>query len=95
MSKNIFSIFLLVVFVNFIVAPTIISLVDSATDVSSVFSVNEEEKKENKEDDTKNKVFHSEENEGSVLKFSKLQKHLYRILISKYFPKLLLQPPQL
>lgn len=46
MLKNIFSIILLIVFANFIVAPTIISMVDNTADVYMLFSLSEEEKKE-------------------------------------------------
>ena len=42
MLKKSLSIILLIVFVNFILTPTIISLLDSSNDISSVFSLNED-----------------------------------------------------
>ena len=47
MSKKIVSIFLSVIFLLFIVTPTIIVLVDDTIDVSIAFSASEEEEKGN------------------------------------------------
>ena len=49
MLKNILSIILLVVFTNFIVVPTAISLVENTVNISQVFDLGEEEKKESLE----------------------------------------------
>jgi hypothetical protein len=43
MSKNIVSILLLLIFMAFITAPTIISMVDDSIDTSMFYSLNEEE----------------------------------------------------
>ncbi len=45
MSRNISSIFLTLIFVAFISAPTIISMVDDSIDTSIFYSVTEEEEK--------------------------------------------------
>ncbi|MBJ2174045.1 hypothetical protein JBL43_07345 [Aureibaculum sp. A20] len=95
MLKKSLSIILLVVFVNFILTPTIISLLDSSNDISSVFSLNEEEKKENElEKDIKIKIFQNENNEDFISEFALLSNQRYGELSSNYFPKLLLPPPE-
>ncbi|MCK0130335.1 hypothetical protein MWU59_02370 [Flavobacteriaceae bacterium F08102] len=59
MLKNSFAIFLFLVFANFIVTPTIVSMVDTSADISMVFNVNEEEHKQNElEKDEMVKLFH-------------------------------------
>jgi len=47
MSKKLVSIFLSVIFLLFIVTPTIIIMVDDSIDISIVFSTSEEEEKGN------------------------------------------------
>jgi len=47
MSKKIVSIFLSVIFLLFIVTPTIIIMVDDTIDISMAFSTSEEEEQEN------------------------------------------------
>ena len=89
MLKKSLSIILLVVFVNFILTPTIISLLDSSNDISSVFSLNEEEKKESEvEKDIKTKIFQNEDNNDSIMEFTILPIGSYGELSSNFFPKL-------
>jgi len=44
MQKNISSIFLTLIFVAFIMAPTIIRLIDDSVDISIIYTTSEEEK---------------------------------------------------
>ena len=44
MVKKIVTIFFLLVFVNFILAPTFIKLIDNSVDISEVYNIPEEEK---------------------------------------------------
>ncbi|QCX40852.1 hypothetical protein FF125_21280 [Aureibaculum algae] len=95
MLKKSLSIILLIVFVNFILTPTIISLLDSSNDISSVFSLNEEEKKGSEvEKDVKIKIFQNEDNEDSIIEFALLLNQRYGELSSNFFPKLHLPPPE-
>lgn len=96
MLKNILSIILLIVFANFIVAPTVISLVDEAADVSSVFSLNEEENKEKEsEKDKEIKLLGSESPYNSFKGISIKTIKLYKKNYSKHYLKLHLPPPEL
>ncbi|WP_237275798.1 hypothetical protein [Tenacibaculum ovolyticum] len=49
MSKKVKAIFFSIAFLLFITAPTIITVVDSTIDVSVIFSISEEEEKNNEE----------------------------------------------
>ncbi|MDY7394620.1 hypothetical protein UMM65_05160 [Aureibaculum sp. 2210JD6-5] len=95
MLKNILSIILLVVFANFIIAPTVISLVDDATDISLVFNLNEEENKEKEsEKDKEIKLFQIENLNHSFRDFSGKLYELYKANYSKHYLKLHLPPPE-
>ena len=96
MIKNILSIILLVVFVNFIVAPTIISLADENADISLVFNVNEEENKEKEsEKDVEIKLLQTESLQKSFTGFSVSNNKLYKENYPKHFMKLHSPPPEL
>ncbi len=96
MLKNIFSIVLLIVFTNSIVAPTIISLVDDTADVSLVFNLNEEENKEKEsEKDIEIKLLQLENSSDSFMGYSVEISNLYEKNYTKYYLKLHLPPPEL
>jgi len=96
MVKNGFAIFLFVVFANFIVAPTVISIVDANADVSMVFNVNEEEHKENEfEKDELLKILHLEIIDVSLLDVSNMNNEHFHHLYSTHYQKLHLPPPEL
>ncbi|MET2986379.1 hypothetical protein [Aureibaculum conchae] len=95
MLKNILSIILLLVFANFIVAPSIISMTDNDIDVSMVFSLNEEEKKEKEsEKDTEIKLLHIENPFSSFMEVSVKIIKLCNENYSKHYLKLHLPPPE-
>jgi len=95
MLKKLLSIILLVVFVNFIVAPTVISLVDNDIDVSMVFNLNEEEKKENESEKDQEIKLHQVENlSDSLIEVSgKIVNCCYKNY-TKHYIKLHVPPPE-
>lgn len=95
MLKKFFSIVLLVVFANFILAPSVISLLDKKADITVFFNVNEEENKEKEsEKDNKLKVFQVDNSEKSLLALSKNYNKPYKEGYCKYFAELHLPPPE-
>ena len=95
MLKNFFSIILLLVFATFIVAPTVISLIDKNADVSLIFSLNEEESKEKEsEKDKEIELFQIEKPHNSLMDFSGKRYELYKANYTKHYKKLHLPPPE-
>ncbi len=96
MLKRFLSIILLTVFANFIVAPTIVSLVDNTADVSVVFSLNEEENnKKESEQDKEIKILQLENPYDSFMDFSGKIVKFCKENYSKHHLKLHLPPPEL
>lgn len=84
------------VFANFIVAPTVISLMENGADVSLVFNLNEEESKEKEsEKDTEIKLFQIENPNDSFMDFSGKIVEIYKKNYSRHYLKLHLPPPEL
>lgn len=95
MLKNFFSIILLLVFATFIVAPTVISLIDKNADVSLIFSLNEEESKEKEsEKDIEIKLLQIETPSDSFMDFSEKIAKLCQENYARHYLKLHLPPPE-
>lgn len=97
MSKSLISIFFTVVFVAFIGAPTIITLIDNNIDVSMFYASTEEEEKGNeKTKDYEKLFFETLETESTFLKNEKEEDLEY---MYKNYPKphlnLIIPPPDL
>ena len=96
MSKKIVSIFLSVIFLLFIVTPTIVILVDDTIDVSLAFSASEEEEKGNEKNLDIEVLFSTLKTNDSDVDFSESESNLGYFL--KNYPKphlnLISPPPE-
>lgn len=96
MSKKIVSIFLSVIFLLFIVTPTIIILVDDTIDVSLAFSASEEEEKGNEKNLDIEVLFSTLKTNDSDVDFSESESNLGYFF--KNYPKphlnLISPPPE-
>lgn len=96
MPNRILSIILIVVFVNFILAPTVISLLDNPTDVSIVFNLNEEENNEIESvNDNQLETLQVENLLTICFGFSLKTNKAHNKSYSNFFLKLHLPPPEL
>jgi len=75
MLKNIGSIFLSLIFLAFLAAPTIISLVDDSVDISVFYSTSEEEEKSSETSKTFEVVFNNLTGNDADFSFTKSINH--------------------
>ncbi|WP_299550724.1 hypothetical protein [Seonamhaeicola sp.] len=97
MSRQVISIFFSLVFVSFLVAPSIIVLVDDSVDISIFYTSSEEEEKGNEKNKDVEKLFFESLCADTAFTFSNMESELeyYYKKYAKPHLNLISPPPEL